>query len=230
MPIQPFSHKVNSNEVENYRNLQEESRTSECDQAGHRWTKITYKHSAFWQFKMGLAAIISTLAVIIIGAFFINAIQNLWRNALTGREIIVIKEKSPTEQMTEQIFHQKNPVRECKIFLVKSFLKFGDEFSPDLPIEELQVWNFKERPLSKEQFDALFPPALVPEESKIQELSLEQVYDCLPLFDAERMFLLSDQQVKDFDFRHPNFQNHPLKADLVEKGLLKYDTIFPRDF
>ncbi|QLH35396.1 MAG: hypothetical protein HWD61_03920 [Parachlamydiaceae bacterium] len=94
--------------------------------------------------------------------------------------------------------------------------------SEEISKEQLQARDFKKNPLTQDQFDALFPPLEWPEDSRIQELSEEQLYDCLPLFDAARMFLLSNQQIENFDFGHPNFQNHPHKSDLIDKGLFKY--------
>src|SRR5262249_31526471 len=76
--------------------------------------------------------------------------------------------------------------------------------------------------LKQNHFDSLFPKKDWPEFSRIKELKQEQVYDCLELFDADRMFLLSDDQVKAFDFTRKEFQNlNPKRKKELIDGLFR---------
>ncbi len=65
---------------------------------GHQWKEITYelKHGPMWKLGMGLAAFFATLGTFIVGLYISKNIQNLWRNAFTGKEVVVFKyEKMP---------------------------------------------------------------------------------------------------------------------------------------
>lgn len=86
---------------------------------------------------------------------------------------------------------------------------------------QLQQIDFTKYPINQAKFDALFPERQ-PKNSSIQELSQDQLYDCLHLFDSKRIVLLYKDQIQKFDFKHPKFT---ALSEEKQKELLSY--LFP---
>lgn len=88
------------------------TKTIEDENGKPKWSVKTYtiNHGLGWKVAMGLLAILATLGTAIIGAFVVSNIKDLWRKALHGKEIYIVKgELKPEDQKAQEIFSQNNP-------------------------------------------------------------------------------------------------------------------------
>lgn len=84
---------------------------------GRTYTVKTYtnEYGILWKIGRGIAAFFATLGTAFIGAIVMDSIKNLWREALSGKRVCIIKEEKKTSQANdiEGIFqktHQNSPL------------------------------------------------------------------------------------------------------------------------
>lgn len=85
-------------------NINDGVRQTETDKNGHKWKVITLtkKHGVFSRITLAVGALFATLGTLFIGLFVNEEVKNLWRKAITGKEIVVFKIQKPLENKEEK--------------------------------------------------------------------------------------------------------------------------------
>lgn len=100
---------LKQNQPDTYESAYKKDSQRTIFQNGHQWTEITYikDHHLLWQFGWGLTAFVATVGTLIIGLFLLESIRNLWKKALSGKEIVIVNKEEVRH--IDQLFKTRNP-------------------------------------------------------------------------------------------------------------------------